>query len=105
LTLNVELLTLVAANMSSWFGRPSVNLANGLNLRALKVDEAYVNFTRSALDQHYFVYTLSEDCDKCPYKRTAEITDPEQTFVVSTFRSVQLKVFGHNHGPYEFNNK
>jgi heparan-alpha-glucosaminide N-acetyltransferase len=90
--------------MSSWFGRPSQDLFNGLNLRTLKIDEAYINFTAATV-QNYYVYTLSADCDKCPYKRTIGITEREQTFVVSTFRPLQLKVFGHDHGPYEFNNK
>jgi heparan-alpha-glucosaminide N-acetyltransferase len=91
--------------MSTWFGRPNVDVVNGLNLRTLKIDEAYVNFTASTPGKNYYVYTLSEDCDKCPYKRIVQITEQEHAFVVSTFRGLQFKVFGRNHGPYEFNNK
>jgi heparan-alpha-glucosaminide N-acetyltransferase len=90
----------------SWIERTE-QYWNGLDLWSLKTDQAFVNFT-SVTPSDFFLYSLSEDCDKCPYKRIFSISETESSeyiFKIETARQLQLKIFNQNHGNYEYNNK
>lgn len=47
--------------MTKLFEDPGVDEFNGLDLRQLKIDQAYMTVT-SDLDQPTWVYALSDDC-------------------------------------------
>ncbi|XP_063622559.1 uncharacterized protein LOC134794708 [Cydia splendana] len=53
--------------MASWLGQPSVEVYNDIHVNFLPLNYAYV-ILNTTLD-HIGVYSVSEDCYKCPYKR------------------------------------
>lgn len=56
----------------SWIEDPGWQEFRGLNLSNLKVDEAYLNVT-SFIYSPLWLYTLSDECYKCPYSRLTSI--------------------------------
>jgi len=54
----------------SWETPPS--FFRGLSLKNLGTDEAYLNISSSSASPFY-LYTLSDDCDLCPWQRESEV--------------------------------
>lgn len=72
----------------------------GLDLTQLKVDQAYLNISNHQA-QKYFLYSLSEECVKCPFRFIKAIRPQNDTLVkLNTDRGFELRLFGKDHGPY-----
>lgn len=78
----------------------------GLNLKELKVDEAFFNVSNAA-DISYYLYALSEECEKCPFKRLKHIAPNGDTVVkLEVARNLELRLYDKNHsGEYAFANE
>ncbi|XP_068084945.1 heparan-alpha-glucosaminide N-acetyltransferase isoform X2 [Anabrus simplex] len=66
----------------SWIEDPGVAEFRGLNLTQLGVDEAYVNVTSQI--PGLWLYTLSQECYKCPYSRHLALDEVKEPFKWST---------------------
>lgn len=77
----------------SWIEDPGWEVFRGLNLSDLKVDEAYVNVT-SHIDRPLWLYTLSEECYKCPYSRLTVLPpNQERVLTIGTKHQVSWRLF------------
>ncbi|XP_055612390.1 heparan-alpha-glucosaminide N-acetyltransferase [Uranotaenia lowii] len=80
----------------------------GLDLWSLGVDEAFINGTVRGL-KNYFLYSLSDECDKCPYSKLHELKpsngSDDNVFKLDISRRLHFKVFDRNHGKYAFDNE
>ncbi|XP_053689802.1 heparan-alpha-glucosaminide N-acetyltransferase [Sabethes cyaneus] len=79
----------------------------GLDLWSLSVDQAFVNASIEGL-KNYYLYSLSEECEKCPYTRLHEIkseTDSGNILKLDVSRRLNFKVFERNLGKYAFDNE
>uniref|UniRef100_U5EPP0 Putative heparan-alpha-glucosaminide n-acetyltransferase n=1 Tax=Corethrella appendiculata TaxID=1370023 RepID=U5EPP0_9DIPT len=78
---------------------------NGLNLWKLRVDHAYVNVTIKQ-PHNYYLFSLSEECDKCPYTKLQKLTYSKKPLIVNvdTERKVSWRIFDQDIGDYDFNN-
>ncbi|XP_055529975.1 heparan-alpha-glucosaminide N-acetyltransferase [Wyeomyia smithii] len=79
----------------------------GLDLWSLWVDQAFLNASIDGL-RNYFLYSLSEDCEKCPYTRLHEIKNEEDSgnvLELDVARRLNFKIFEHNLGKYAFDNE
>lgn len=64
----------------------------GLDLKELKVDQAYFNVS-NARDEHFCLYTLSQECVKCPFKLIKKIAKLDDTVVkLDVARSLHLRL-------------
>lgn len=76
-----------------------------IDLQNLAVDQAYINITSNASNR-YWMYTLSDDCIRCPFAKFRDIAPHRSALVkFSTFRRFQWKVFDEDLGPYAFDNE
>jgi heparan-alpha-glucosaminide N-acetyltransferase len=70
----------------------------------LKVDQAFFNVS-NALNQKFYLYELSEDCDKCPFKKVRDIAPAKDTVIkLDVARSLELRMFDKDFGDYVFPN-
>lgn len=77
-----------------------MNTFRNLDLRRLGVDEAYINIS-STLSDPIWMYSLSEECYKCPYSRVQKISPRRDNVIkVSTKFNVNWKFFDQDVGPY-----
>ncbi|EDS25684.1 conserved hypothetical protein [Culex quinquefasciatus] len=82
----------------------------GLDLWSLGVDEAFINATVRG-SQNYYLYSLSDECERCPYTRVQEIkggANPpvvNNVFKLGIARKLSLKVLDRNVGKYAFDNE
>jgi heparan-alpha-glucosaminide N-acetyltransferase len=77
----------------------------GLNLMDLKVDEAFFNISNS-MKTKFFLYSLSEECVKCPFKKLRAIPPNKETVIkLDTARSLELRLFDKDWGDYVFPNE
>lgn len=77
----------------------------GLKLTSLKVDEAFFNVS-NAMDKKFFLYTLSDECVKCPFKRLETIAPNNNTVIkLDVTRNLEMRLFDKNLGPYVFPNE
>lgn len=71
-----------------------------LDLTQLKVDHAYLNISNQRKER-YFLYSLSEECIKCPYRFVKKIGAENDTLLkLNIARSFELRLFKKDHGPY-----
>lgn len=90
--------------MSSWIERTDSTF-NGMNLTTLGLDECFLNIT-SHIKNKIWLYTLSEDCVTCPFKKLATISPNQDNIIkVDTTRNVQWKFFSSNLGQYAKNDE
>ena len=83
----------------TWFEFTEDKFRN-LDLTQLKVDQAYLNISNEQ-SVKYFLYTLAEDCIKCPYRMVKAIRAGNDTIIkLNTARSIELRLFQKDHGPY-----
>jgi hypothetical protein len=77
----------------------------GLNLKQLKVDEAYLNVS-NAQAKKFYLYLLSEECVKCPFKRLSEIA-PNQTTIIklNVARNLEMRLYEKPMGKYVIGNE
>uniref|UniRef100_A0AAG5D1Q6 Heparan-alpha-glucosaminide N-acetyltransferase catalytic domain-containing protein n=1 Tax=Anopheles atroparvus TaxID=41427 RepID=A0AAG5D1Q6_ANOAO len=78
----------------------------GLDLWSLAVDEAFLNVSHTAAGSDYYLYTLSEECDKCPFTQLQRIPgDKRHTVVrVDASRQFALRVLDRDVGRYSYAN-
>ncbi|XP_035914517.1 heparan-alpha-glucosaminide N-acetyltransferase [Anopheles stephensi] len=80
----------------------------GLDLWSLAVDEAFLNVTRSTSPtaNDYYLYTLSAECDKCPYTKVQRISAEKKHTVlkIDAARSLGLRVLDRDVGKYSYDN-
>lgn len=85
---------------TEWTG----NRFRGLDLRQLKVDQAFFNVSNERA-QPYFLYSLSEECVRCPFKFLRKIAPKNDTVIkLDVSRNLELRLFEHDHGKYIFPN-
>lgn len=76
----------------------------GLNLNDLEVDQAFFNIS-SAMDIHLYLYSLSEECIKCPFKRLRTVAPHSETvFALNVARNREMKLVDRDFGNYLFSN-
>jgi len=76
------------------------NKFRGLDLTQLKVDQAYLNISNQQ-SKKYFLYSLSEECVKCPFRFLKAIRPENDTLVkLNTDKGFELRLFGKDHGQY-----
>uniref|UniRef100_A0A182R047 Heparan-alpha-glucosaminide N-acetyltransferase catalytic domain-containing protein n=1 Tax=Anopheles farauti TaxID=69004 RepID=A0A182R047_9DIPT len=80
----------------------------GLDLWSLAVDEAFLNVSRSttAGGNDYYLYTLSAECDKCPYTKLQRIPAEKEHSVlkIDGARRLALRFLDRDVGKYSFDN-
>uniref|UniRef100_A0A182S9H4 Heparan-alpha-glucosaminide N-acetyltransferase catalytic domain-containing protein n=1 Tax=Anopheles maculatus TaxID=74869 RepID=A0A182S9H4_9DIPT len=80
----------------------------GLDLWSLAVDEAFLNVTRftNPSGNDYYLYTLSAECDKCPYTKVQRISAEKKHTVlkIDAARPVGLRLLDRDVGKYSFDN-
>lgn len=77
----------------------------GLDLKQLKVDEAFFNVSNAA-SVKFFLYCLSEECVKCPFRKLKEIHANNETIVkINVARNLELRLFGKDWGDFVFPNE
>nr|XP_040224539.2 heparan-alpha-glucosaminide N-acetyltransferase [Anopheles coluzzii] len=81
----------------------------GLDLWSLGVDEAFLNVSHSAAaadGNDYYLYTLSEECDKCPYTKLQRIAAAKRhtTVKIDAARRLGLRLLDRDVGQYSFDN-
>ncbi|KAJ8726856.1 hypothetical protein PYW08_015253 [Mythimna loreyi] len=83
----------VVSAAGSWLEDPGVTEYEGLNMTALKMDQAFM-LGESEIDVG--VYSVSDDCFRCPFKRQENISAGEEKFwVVSTARRSTWRVYAN----------
>jgi heparan-alpha-glucosaminide N-acetyltransferase len=71
-----------------------------LNLGSLWVDEAFFNITNQR-GVDYFLYSLSPDCARCPFKKLRNIPSYNETVLkVNVARNLEFRLFDRDHGNY-----
>lgn len=74
----------------SWIEEPNVPVFRSLDLSTLGVDQAFVNVSSDV--RNLWLYTLSEECYKCPYVRYKSIDEIKEPFVRSTQYSEKWRI-------------
>ncbi|XP_028028527.1 heparan-alpha-glucosaminide N-acetyltransferase [Bombyx mandarina] len=75
----------------SWLEHPGMEEYEGLNLTALKMDQAYMVGTS---DKDVGVYSVSDDCFRCPFELQKKLSaGTEESWVVSTTRRSTWRVY------------
>lgn len=76
----------------------------GLNLKELKVDQAFFNITNELKD--HYLYTLSEECVKCPFRKLKKIPASKATVLkLDVSRNQEMRLFEKDFGDYVFPNQ
>ncbi|XP_070501262.1 heparan-alpha-glucosaminide N-acetyltransferase [Chironomus tepperi] len=76
------------------------NKFRGLDLTQLKVDQAYLNISNQQ-SKKYFLYSLSEQCIKCPFRFLKAIRPENDTLVkLNVDKGFELRLFWKDHGQY-----
>lgn len=87
----------------SWIEWTDSNF-RGLDLHRLSVDQAYFNIS-NGMNQPLFLYTLSEECIKCPFRKIKEISKHKDTILkLDTARSLEMRLYTKDYGDYVFPN-
>ena len=74
------------------------SIFRNLDLRQLKVDEAYLNISNQNSVKHY-LYSLSIDCVKCPFRLIKTINgESEELVTIDTARKLHLSLYSKNQG-------
>lgn len=65
----------------------------GLDLRQLQVDEAFLNVSNAA-SKKFCLYSLAEDCVKCPFRKLRVIAPEAETIIkLDVARNLNLRLF------------
>ncbi|XP_072942286.1 heparan-alpha-glucosaminide N-acetyltransferase isoform X2 [Epargyreus clarus] len=77
--------------MRSWLEDPGVEEPLGLNMSSLKMDQAFI---MGVADRDVGVYSVSDDCFRCPFEKQNVLTaDAEKWWVVTTARRMTWRVY------------
>lgn len=72
----------------------------GLDLTDLKVDQAYFNVTNH-LDEQFYLYSLSAECVKCPFKKLRKIhINSTEILKLDVARNFELRLFNKDYGDF-----
>lgn len=77
--------------MTSWIEDPGVDSWNGLKFSDLGVDEAYLNVTNLA-DVPLWLYSLSDDCVRCPFVKQTIIRPEKNILKLSTKHGLKFRI-------------
>lgn len=76
----------------------------GLKLTNLKVDEAFLNVS-NALNKAFYLYTLSEECVKCPLRKIKEIAPNKETLIkLDVSRNLEMRLYDTDLGKFVVGN-
>ncbi|XP_022207161.1 heparan-alpha-glucosaminide N-acetyltransferase isoform X2 [Nilaparvata lugens] len=78
--------------MSSWWEDPGSTVFKDLDFRDLNVDEAYLTI-KDLEEKHFSLYSLSEDCYKCPFSLVSELKNRTGRFIVNTKNNVTWRLY------------
>ncbi|KAG8228018.1 hypothetical protein J437_LFUL003653 [Ladona fulva] len=82
--------------MGSWVEHPNVDVYDGHDLSKLDVDQARLKLT-SNVDRILYLYSLSEDCYKCPYTSLSSIPANSYKYItVDTKHDIEFQIYGSN---------
>ncbi|CAH2091787.1 unnamed protein product [Euphydryas editha] len=77
--------------MRTWLEDPGVEEHQGLNMSALKMDQAYIV---GVTDRDVGVYAVSDDCFRCPFELQKNLSpEAESWWVVNTARRMTWRVY------------
>uniref|UniRef100_A0A2A4JYG2 Uncharacterized protein n=1 Tax=Heliothis virescens TaxID=7102 RepID=A0A2A4JYG2_HELVI len=83
----------------SWLEDPGVEEYDGLNMTALKMDQAYMT---GVSDVDASVYSVSDDCFRCPFKLQEFIlAGQESSWVANTARRSTWRVYANSTDIYK----
>ncbi|GAB0094362.1 hypothetical protein DMENIID0001_096520 [Sergentomyia squamirostris] len=86
--------------MGSWVEQTTVTKFRNLDLRRLSVDQAYLNIS-SHFPSSLWLYTLSDECYRCPYSRVQEIKRRrENVLKIDTKFGLSWRIYDQDVGPY-----
>lgn len=92
-----------------WWTEWTDNLFRGLDLRDLQVDEAFLNVTNAVANKKFCLYSLSEECVKCPFKKLRTISHGDTVIKLDVARNLKMRLFLQNESSpcadYVFPNK
>lgn len=76
------------------------------NIENLRPDQAYLNITTSPDSNRLWLYSLSDDCVRCPFNLW-RVLAPQANLLLrfNTARGLQWKVFDSDVGPFAFDNE
>lgn len=75
-----------------------------LNLKELKVDQAFLNVS-NALKTPFYLYTLSDDCVKCPLRRLKKIEPDQETIIkLDVSRNLDIRLYDRDLGQFILGN-
>lgn len=80
-------------------------LFRGLDLKELGVDQAFLNVSNAGSGA-FFLYSLSDECVKCPFKKLKKIAPQKDTVIkIDVARNLELRLFDKDWGDYVFPNE
>jgi heparan-alpha-glucosaminide N-acetyltransferase len=82
----------------------TVSTFRNLNLKDLKVDQAFFNVS-NALNTPFYLYTLSDDCVKCPLRKLKKIEPNQETIIkLDVTRSLEMRLYDKDLGKFVVGN-
>lgn len=82
----------------------TVSTFRSLNLKDLKVDQAFLNVS-NALNSPLYLYALSDDCVKCPFRKLKKIDANKNTIVkLDVARNLEMRLYDKNFGEFVLGN-
>lgn len=89
----------------SWIEQTDSVFRN-LNLRKLKVDQAFLNIT-SSFESKLHLYFLAEECVDCPFEKYSTILPSSHDNIIklNTSRGFKMRLYSKDHGKYLYGNE
>ncbi|XP_034244775.1 heparan-alpha-glucosaminide N-acetyltransferase [Thrips palmi] len=77
-----------------WLEESGLAHWGGLDMTALRMDQAYVRVHNVEEEDPLWLYSLSEDCHECPYRRTADVSgEGPHILKVNTARGATWRLY------------
>lgn len=82
----------------------TVSSFRNLNLKDLKVDQAFLNVSNAAT-KSFYLYTLSDECVKCPFRKLRKIEPNKDTIIkLDVARNMEIRLFDKDMGEFVVGN-
>ena len=82
----------------------TVSTFRNLNLKDLKVDQAFLNVS-NALNSPFYLYALSDECVKCPFRKLKKIEANKNTILkLDVARNLEMRLYDKNFGEFVVGN-
>lgn len=83
----------------------TATMFRGLDLTNLNVDQAYFNVSNADI-KPYYLYSLSEECVKCPFRKLKVIEPLQETVIkLDVARKFEIRLFDKDVGDYVLPNE